>query len=259
MDYWAYLAVAVGDALPGLSSVGLVTDSMDRHLDGAPGYGSGNTSLHAGRVEDEYLHTEIAVLLAAAVVTARPEGAAWVAGRSTQLAAMLDRVRARDIDGDGLVEGELRRGRSGHREWATNWWDIISFGWKDAWLNALLYDALIRLERDAPTVVGQVRGGAASVSEWAAKLRASFMPAFYNEATGWLAGWRSEDGVLHDHGYLFVTGTAVNAGLLDDEEARAMVDRLWDGLAAAGFEQFGLGLPGNILPVPDVDPRGRPA
>ena len=257
MDYWAYLAVAVGDALPGLSSIGLVIDSMDRHFDGGPGYGAGHTSLHAGRLEDEYLHTEVAVLLAAAVVATRPEGAEWVATRTTELATMLDTVRARDIDGDGLIEGELRRGRSGHREWATNWWDIISFGWKDAWLNALLYDALVRLERDVPAVAEASVGGAAAVRQWAATLRAIFVPTFTNEATGWLAGWKTEDGRLHDHGYLFVTGTAVNAGLLDDDLARVMVDRLWDGLAAAGFDQFGLGLPGNVLPVPDETSRVR--
>ncbi len=256
MDLWAYLAVAVGDALPGLSSLGLVTDSMDRHFDGAPGYGAGNTSLHSGRVEDEYLHTEVAVLLAAAVVASRPEGATWVAGRTAELAAMLARVRARDVDHDGLIEGELRRGRSGHREWATNWWDIISFGWKDAWLNACLYDALIRLERDAPGVVDMSVGGAAALRAWAGQLRANFLPTFRNDETGWLAGWRSEDGRLHDHGYLFVTGAAVNAGLLDDQVARNMVDRLWDALAAAGFDAFHLGLPGNILPIPDADLAG---
>jgi hypothetical protein len=253
MDYWAYLAVAVGDALPGLSSVGFVTDSMERHLHDGPGYGSGHTSLHEGRVEDEYLHTDVAMLLAAAVVIQRPEGDAWVRAHATDLARILDRLLAADVDGDGLIEGRLRRGRSGHREWATNWWDIISFGWKDAWLNALLYDGLVRVLRDAPAITEASPLGRAGVSDWIERLRSAYLPTFRNDTTGWLAGWVSEDGALHDHGYLFVTGTAVTAGLLDPATARDMVDRLWDALAGAGFEMFELGLPGNLLPVPDAD------
>ena len=38
--------------------------------------------------------------------------------------------------------------------------------------------------------------------------------------------------------------------------ARTIVDRLWEALAGAGFDQFELGLPGNILPVPDADLAG---
>ena len=256
MDHWAYLAVAVGDALPGLSSIGLVTDSIDRHFHDAPGYGAGHTAGPTGRMEDEYLHTEVAILLAAGVIAQRPEGRDWVRGHAKELAAVLDHCHGRDVDGDGLIEGEIRRGRSGHREWATNWWDIISFGWKDAWLNAELYDALIRLERDAPEVAAVSVLGTTGVRAWAAALKAAYLPAFWNEATGWLGGWRSVDDELHDHGYLFVNGAAVNAGLLEGEQARAVIDRLWDALATAGFRQVALGLPGNILPVPDADLAG---
>jgi hypothetical protein len=256
MDHWAYLAVAVGDPLPGLSSIGLVTDSMDRHFHDGPGYGAGHTPGGTGRVEDEYLHTEVALLLAAGVIAQRPEGRAWVRSRAAELAGVLDRVHARDVDGDGLIEGEVRQGVSGTRAWATNWWDIISFGWKDAWLNAELYDGLTRLDRDAPEVVAASALGAAGVRRWMEILAGAYRPAFWNDANGWLGGWRSSDGVLHDHGYLFVNGAAVNAGLLADAEARAVIDRLWDAMAAAGFHQFQLGLPGNILPIPDEDLAG---
>jgi hypothetical protein len=256
MDHWAYLAVAVGDVLPGLSSIGLVTDSMDRHLRDGPGYGAGHTSGGTGRIEDEYLHTEVALLLAAGVIAQRPEGIEWVRSRADGLARILERVHERDVDGDGLIEGEVRRGISGSRAWATNWWDIISFGWKDAWLNAELYDALVRIARDAPEVARASSLGAEGVQRWGEALRAAYVPAFWNEATGWLAGWRSSDDVLHDHGYLFVSGAAVNAGLLEPDVARAVVDRLWEAIPAAGFAQFQLGLPGNILPIPDADLAG---
>ena len=192
MDYWAYLAVAVGDALPGLSSIGLVTDSMDRHLHDGPGYGAGHTSLHTGRVEDEYLHTEVALLLAAGVIAQRPEGARGC-GRGRDRAGQDPRAASheRDVDGDGLIEGELRRGRSGHREWATNWWDIISFGWKDAWLNALLYDALVRVAAGrARGRAGVGAGGRGRPSVGRARCGRRTCPRSATTATGWLAGWR---------------------------------------------------------------------
>jgi hypothetical protein len=176
-----------------------------------------------------------------------------VRAHAADLGHVLDRLAAFDVDGDGLIEGQLRRGRSGLREWATNWWDIISFGWKDAWLNALLYDGLVRVLRDAPVIAEASPLGLAGVRGWVERLRTAYLPTFRNDTTGWLAGWVSEDGVQHDHGYLFVTGTAVTAGLLDEATARTMVDRLWDAMTAAGFDMFELGLPGNILPVPHAD------
>ena len=58
---------------------------------------------------------------------------------------MIARMRARDLDGDGLIESPYRLGMSGQYHWSTNWFDVISFGWKDAFTNALLYRALVLL------------------------------------------------------------------------------------------------------------------
>ena len=52
---------------------------------------------------------------------------------------------ARDLDGDGLIESMHRTGVSGTKQWSTCWFDVISFGWKDAFANAILYGALKEL------------------------------------------------------------------------------------------------------------------
>ena len=51
-------------------------------------------------------------------------------------------MKARDLDGDGLIESNHRTGISGSGQWSTCWLDVLSFGWKCAWSNAILYGAL---------------------------------------------------------------------------------------------------------------------
>ena len=85
--------------------------------------------------------------------------------------------------------------------------------------------------------------------ERAAKLRASYLPTFLNPATGVLAGWRSQDGQLHDYWFTFVNGVAVTYGLLDAKNANLIMDRQSSKLAQVGFTNFSLGLPGNLVPV----------
>jgi hypothetical protein len=56
---------------------------------------------------------------------------------------------------------------------------------------------------------------------------------------------------LHDHAHLFVNGVAINEGLLDDAEARAVAERLLDLLDREGPPDLRAGLPGNVRVVPD--------
>ncbi len=110
----------------------------------------------------------------------------WLARYHDPIRVQLDKMKARDVDGDGIVESTYRTGVSGTGQWSTCWFDVTSYGWKDAFSNALLYPALVRLARlfpalDAPDL-------ADGLDDWAERLRASYTPAFYNDATGWLAG-----------------------------------------------------------------------
>ncbi|HYE94869.1 MAG TPA: hypothetical protein VD962_01570, partial [Rubricoccaceae bacterium] len=220
MDTWAATTTRLGDVLPGFAADELLRTSLERWLQDAPGYASGWLVTKGRRhlAEDEYLMTGTAGLLGLADYLAARGTPEWVRAFHGPIQRQLDRMRARDLDGDGLIESPYRTGVSGTQQWSTCWWDVLSFGWKDAFANALLYPALVRLAALLP-VMGAA-DLATGLDAWADRLRASYTPAFFNPETGWLGGWRSPEGTLHDHAFLFVTGAATTAGLLDDALAR---------------------------------------
>jgi hypothetical protein len=253
MDMWAATTTRLGDVLPGFAADELLRTSLERWLHDAPGYASGWLVSKGRRhlAEDEYLMTGTAGLLGLADFLAARGTAAWVDAHHAPIRRQLDRMRARDLDGDGLVESPYRTGVSGTGQWSTCWWDVLSFGWKDAFANALLYPALVRLAGVLPGLGAPDL--ADGLADWAARLRASYVPAFFNPATGWLGGWRCAEGRLHDHAFLFVTGAATTGGLLDDALARDAVGRLYAELQRTPLPDAALGLPGNLWPVPDED------
>ena len=235
-DNWSALVPHIGRILPNLQARDLLRDSLARHLNGGPCYGVGavieNGKRQSHLFEDEMVQSCTALLLALA-----ESGLEWDAPRQRKIAAELTRMRARDVDGDGLIESPHRRGISGQHQWATNWWDALSFGWKDAFANAQLYAALVRIGEKA----------------WAQKLRKSFWTAFYNEQTGWFAGWRCQENKLHDYGFLFVNGAAVCHGLVEAQPAREIIGRLWAELQRLGPPDYRMGLPGNLWNIPYKD------
>ena len=74
--------------------------------------------------------------------------------------------------------------------------DVVGFGHIDAYVNAWTYramrnaNALFDALGDA-ALAGQCRRLAAGV-------RAAYARELVNPATGWVAGWKSRDGELHD-------------------------------------------------------------
>ena len=250
-DNWSAIATRMGEILPGLRATDLLCDTLERWLDGGQGYASGWSSHSKHLFEDEYLMSGTGALLGLADFLRVAGDSAWLAHYAPAIQQELERMRARDLDGDGLIESPYRLGISGQHQWSTCWFDVISFGWKDAFANALLYPAL-RTFADVLPHLGRP-ALATGLADWAAQLRASFMTAFYNPATGWFGGWRSKDGALHDHAFLFVNGAAVNAGLVDDALARDIIARLWRELEQAHLPDFRLGLPGNLWRIPDED------
>jgi hypothetical protein len=252
LELWGTLARAIGRVGQTRHAMDLVRDTVERYLDGAPGYGAGRTSFHPGLIQDEYIATDPSVLLGIAQLLAWDGlGTGWLELRGGQVRALIDRVRSQDVDGDGLIESTLRTGVTGRGDWSTNMCDIVSFGWKDAYTNAILFDALTRLEKVLPGPAWRETRG--TITGWRRKLRRSFVPSFWNPATGWVAGWRSPDGALHDAGYVWVNGAVVEAGLLPPDLARRAISGLWNELRAQGFSDFRLGLPLNALSIPRGD------
>jgi len=253
MDTWSAVALNIGNVLPGFSAVDLLRDSIERWLDGAPGYGGGmmrvNGEMHPA--EDEYLMTGTASLLGTSEFLLRAGSTAWLERFGPQLARQIGLMRERDADGDGLVESAYRLGNSGGYQWSTCFYDVISFGWKCAFSNALLYPALLNLAAVFP-LLGRP-GLAEGLYEWGGLLRRNYAGAFLNPATGWLGGWRSRDGKLHDHAFLTVNAAAVSCGLLDDETGRDVMHRLWAEAARVGMPDPLYGFPASLWPVPDED------
>jgi len=100
------------------------------------------------------------------------------------------------------------------------------------------------------------RDAARDLEAWADRLRAAYLPTFFHEATGWIAGWRDADGMLHDHGYVLLNGDAVATGVVDSATARSIMERMWTGLERADYRDLANGLPINLLPIPEEDLGG---
>jgi hypothetical protein len=253
MDNWSAVATRLGDLLPGVSAMNLLRDSLERWLDGGPGYASGGMAGDGPThlAEDEYIMTGTAGLLGLAEFLTHGATRSWLDSFGPQIAQQLALMKGRDVDDDGIVESIYRHGISGGNQWSTGWYDVICFGWKDAFSNALLFRALTLLAGALPRH-GQ-RDLVSGLEEWAATLKANYVKLFYNERTGWLAGWRCRKGELHDYAFLAVNGAAVCSGVIDQNLATNMMRALWSESQRVGIPDPRLGLPGNLWPVADID------
>jgi hypothetical protein len=87
----------------------------------------------------------------------------------------------------------------------------------------------------------------------ALKIKSNYYSTFYNAETGVLAGWKSEDGQLHDYYFTFVNGIAITYGLLNEEQGNAIMNKILEKMKAVGLTDFSLGLPGNLVPIKKGD------
>jgi hypothetical protein len=253
MDNWSAVTLRLGHVLPNLEAADLLRDSLERWLDGGPGYTSGillqDGDFH--EAEDEYIMTAAAGLLGLAEYLNRHGTSDWLARYRGPIGKRLLRTRSYDIDDDGLIESVYRTGTSGSGQWSTSWLDVVSFGWKDAFSNALLYPALIQLAAVLPRLGAPDL--ASGLDDWAMRLRAAYHPTFHNPETGWIAGWRCRDGRLHDHAFPFVSGAAVCGGVLEPDVAREVIDNLWREMERQRLPDARYGLPVSLWHIPDED------
>lgn len=247
------IAARLGDA-DGIRPLAWVGVSLQRWLDGAPSYGSGRTSHGDHRLEDEYVHMAANTLLAMGRYLGVSGDDDWFARNRDGIVRELEQMLARDLDGDGLVESAIRRGVTGEHQWSTAWSDVLSFGWKDAWANAVLCEAWAEWipvlehhgERD---LADRIRAARAQLVE-------SYLPAFHNPETGLVGGWRSIDGVLHDYGFSIVVAQACATDAVPLDRAREIMRALLDAWRAAGLDDLRNGIPLNLWRVPEDDIGG---
>jgi hypothetical protein len=224
----------------GLSAMDLVRDSLDAYLDGADGY---------GRPSGGFIDSEPSLLIAAWDYYVATGDRGWLSRRVPELERIVCDVLSRK-ERDGLVESVLS-GNSNSFHWASNWWDVITFGHKDAYANALTYRALLGLA-DLENALER-KDKAAEFSEAARCIREDFTATFYNPATGVLAGWKSADGQLHDYHFTFIAGIAIAYGLVPDDVANEILDRMQAKMREVGYTSFQFGLPGNLAPIARKD------
>lgn len=252
--YYEYADIAretpplVGD----LRALDMVRQSLDRVLGGMLAYGMPGY----GDFPEDSSDTLPSLLIAAVdYVEGRPDEG-WLREKYPALRAMTDRMISKDHDGNGLIEyvatgnsGSWNEGQPKVRP--SNWWDTIGFGHEDAYANALSYRALQGMARMAEKSGNP--DDARRFQAAAKRLHDAYFPAFFDPATGVLAGWRSADGVTHDYYFLFVNSIAVLYGLVPEDKAPVIMDRLWAKMGEVGFTNFSLGLPGNLIPVARKD------
>lgn len=245
----------------GLGCSDLIRMTLDRYISGAKGYGQvgyacepTDADLIPWITPWTSLDSLPSLLLAACDYVGGSDDVSWARTNYERLVCWAYEMLAGDRDGDGLLEypGTGNFGDRPLRERRpSNWWDTINFGHKDAFSNALAYRACHEF--------GQLAGrlGHAEDAKWlaekAALLRSAYVPAFLNPETGVLAGWKSADGQLHDYWFTFVQGVAITCGLLDDQTANSVMDRLLTKMQEVGYTNFSLGLPGNLVPVKKGD------
>ena len=257
----AMVAEVAPPLAPGLTALDLVRMTVDRYLAGAKGYGlvgyavqPVDADLIPWKAPWNSLDTYPSLLQAACTYALSAHDLAWGRANFDKLAGWAREMMAADRNGDGLIE-HPHSGNSGDRatpdKRPSNWCDTINFGHYDAYSNALAYKACLQFS-DLAKALGRAEESRLYADK-AARLKRAYKNALLNPATGLLAGWRSLDGKLHDYAFTFVNGIAVCYGLLEKDDANAVMDRLLAKMKEVGFTNFRLGLPGNLLPVRKED------
>jgi len=237
VDSCAYTSESEG--IPSVLKMAHYTTRLS--LQGGPGYGEN---------PDTFMDTDPSLLCAAGRIHQAQPDKKWLEQVKPWIKEAAQRILEK-IDENGLYLCKKRSGNSGSGGWSSNAWDVISFGHYDAYSNALCYRAL----RNAAALMRDAGDAdlAQKSSRAAEALKAAYYPCFFNPETGWLGGWRSRDGMLHDYAFIFINGMAICFGLIEGDQARAILQRLEDKCEEMGFRDFHYGLPTNLMSIPNVD------
>ncbi len=224
----------------GISPMALVGASVDRYFQGAPGYQMPvqnvcSPSWWSSRETAAYL--VISAWYDVRTIGGLKQLRPWL----EPLECLANHIEAQ-FGHDGLIY---------HHGRGTMWFDTYKFQGADAYSNAAAYRAF-RCMDDLETLAGRPEQ-ARRYREDGERLQAVYFKSFYNPETKVLAGWRSEDGKLHDYMFPWVNGFAICQGLVPPEEAKAILHVLLAKLDNIGFHSYPLGLPTNLLPISPAD------
>lgn len=225
----------------GVDIIELVAFSANMGLCGGMGYGDNR---------EYFMDSDASLLIAAGVYVCKTKNKEWAKNYWTPMLEAGQRLLNKRWE-NGLVACDKLSGNSGEHHWGSNWWDIISFGHLDAFSNAFIYRAFRQVQSIAALLGEQETE---NIYKYAAdRMQSEFFNCFYNDETGWLAGWRSRDGKLHDYAFLFVNGIAIMYGLVPEQHIRPILEKLEAKRIEIGYDFFDLGLPGNLIPIRSED------
>jgi hypothetical protein len=249
--FYADQAFWTPEIAPGISMLPLVRRTIEFWLTGSRLKPSGEVVCYWDFLN--FLDANAGPLIASWDYVEASGDLAWLGQTIGKLELVADFLARRDVDGDGLVEA-TQSGNYGTLQLPARscaWWDALNCGHKDAYCNALIYRAwrcLADLERKFGRGEQQAR-----YTQLADKLKASYVPTLLNPATGWLAWWKSADGQLHDYAGPTVNGLAIEYGLVEPAQGRAILARLRKKMETVGFTRFDLGVPPMLVPVLRAD------
>ena len=253
------LALRTPPLLDSLTALDLLRMSVERYLKGMKAYGmygyNGSWEDKNAIVDNsksqpyDYLDTYPSLVISACNYIKGSKDLKWALQYYPEIKRWMDLQMKRDYNKNGLVEYELS-GNSG--SWngilrPANWWDTIGFGFEDAFSNAITYDAL-NLIVTVADMVGK-KNDADLYRHLAQRLKGSYFKTFYNSNTGVLAGWKSKDGKLHDYYFVMVNSMAVYYNLVPEDKMKDVMMALWNKMQQVGYNDFTLGLPGNLISV----------
>jgi len=259
---YADMARHTPELVQGLTALDLVRDSLDRYLAGflgygMPGYKTFDDPSDDGTSAGPWIFSDVypSLLISAYDYADAAGDTTWLRRNYGALRKWTEAMIAANADGSPLLE-YAASGDSG--SWPkkivarpANWWDTIGFGHQDAYSNALGYRALRGMAALADRL-GET-ADATRYRDRAEAIREAFVPTFLNRQTGVLAGWRSRDGQLHDYRFTFINGIAVRYRLVEGEQARQVMEHILTEMDRAGYRDFSLGLPGNLIPIRRAD------
>ncbi len=258
---YATVAAQTPSLAKGLNANDLVRMTLDRYLAGKKGYGmlgydyDKEWDIPETDTTCNSLDSYPSLLMSACIYALSSRDEKWFKVNYKGIKSWADKMLSMDKDNDGLLEfclsGNSGSWKGDKTQRPANWWDTIGFGHKDAYSNALAYNALVLFEK----VIGKYgnSGDAIYFKEKAEKLKTVYTSTFYNPATGILAGWKSADGKLHDYYFIFVNTVAISYGLIEEQLANSIMDKLFQKMKEVGYTNFELGLPGNLIPVIRAD------
>lgn len=198
-----------------------------------------------------YLDSDPVLLSAAGRIHQADPNMSWLKRIEPGLIKTTNRMLSL-MEEDGMLISRDLTGNSGSYRWSSNSMDVIGFGHIDGYVNAWAYRAF----RNAAALFDDLSNNKPLVErcrQAAQNIRDNYASALLNPETGWIAGWRSLDGKLHDYGFTWVNGVALSFGLVDSNTAQTALLELERKRMQIRGGDARIGIPCNIIPIDEKD------